>query len=174
MRVFISTADASGDLHAAGLVDALRGALDERGEPLYAFGLGGEALADVGFRTLVDQRDLAVAGLVEVLAHLPRMIGGYLRLRRARRREKPDLAIFVDTPDLNLPLAAVASRAGVPVFYYVAPQVWAWRTARVHSLRRRVDHVGVIFPFEEGLLREVAPKVTQVADRLSRDLGYTA
>ena len=166
MRVFISTADASGDLHAAGLVDALRDALDERGEPLYAFGLGGEALASVGFRTLVEQRDLAVAGLVEVLAHAPRMIGGYLRLRRALRREKPDVAIFVDTPDLNLPLAAVAKRAGIPVFYYVSPQVWAWRTARVHSLRRRVDHVGVIFPFEEGLLREAGVPATFVGHPL--------
>lgn len=154
MRVFLSTADASGDLHAAALVAALRALLEQRGEPLYVFGLGGEALRGEGFRAIVDQSDLAVAGLVEVVAHAPRMAAGYLRLRSAIRSEKPDLAIFVDTPDLNLPLSAVARRAGIPVFYYVAPQVWAWRPGRVHKLRRRVDQVGVIFPFEESLLRE--------------------
>ncbi len=154
MRVFLSTADASGDMHAAGLVAELRVLLEERGEPLYAFGLGGEALEREGFRSLVQQAELAVAGLVEVVVHAPRMVAGYLRLRRALRNEKPDLAIFVDTPDLNLPLAAVARRAGIPVFYYVAPQVWAWRTGRVHTLRKRADRVGVIFPFEEALLRE--------------------
>jgi lipid-A-disaccharide synthase len=154
VRVFLSTADASGDMHAAGLVAELRALLDERGEPLYAFGLGGEALEREGFRALVQQSDLAVAGLVEVVVHAPRMAAGYLRLRRALRDEGPDLAIFVDTPDLNLPLAAVARRAGIPVFYYVAPQVWAWRTGRVRTLRKRADRVGVIFPFEEALLRE--------------------
>jgi lipid-A-disaccharide synthase len=152
--VFLSTADASGDLHAAALVAALRGLLEQRGEPLYVFGLGGDALREEGFRAIVEQSDLAVAGLVEVLVHAPRIVASYLRLRRAMRKEKPDLAIFVDTPDLNLPLSAAAKRAGIPVFYYVAPQVWAWRAGRVHTLRKRADHVGVIFPFEESLLRE--------------------
>ena len=184
----MSTADASGDLHAAGLLAALRGMLEEDGEPLYAFGLGGEAMRAEGFRPIVDQADLAIAGLVEVLGHAPRLIRGYLKLRRALRQEQPDLAIFVDTPDLNLPLCAVARRAGTPVFYYVAPQVWAWRTGRVHTLRRRVDHVGVIFPFEEALLSEAGVPTTFVGhplvdrfavdrerldpDRLARDLGF--
>jgi lipid-A-disaccharide synthase len=162
----MSTADASGDLHAAGLIAALRDLLEESGEPLYAFGLGGEAMRAEGFRPIVDQSDLAVAGLVEVLAHAPRLVGGYLKLRRALREEKADLAIFVDTPDLNLPLCAVARRAGIPVFYYIAPQVWAWRTGRVHTLRKRVDHVGVIFPFEEALLAEAGVPATFVGHPL--------
>jgi len=166
LRVFLSTADASGDMHAAGLVAALRESLQERSQSLEVFGLGGPALEAEGFRTVVAQSDLAVAGLFEVLAEAPRMLGGYRKLRRALTADPPDLAIFVDTPDLNLPLCRVAKASGVPVFYYVAPQVWAWRMGRVNKLRRRVDHVGAIFPFEESLLREAGVPATFVGHPL--------
>jgi lipid-A-disaccharide synthase len=125
VKVFVSTADASGDLHAAAVVDAL----------------------------LVRQSDFAVAGLVEILSSVPHLLAGYTRLRSALTRRSPDVAILVDSPDLNLPLASVAQRSGVPVLYYVVPQVWAWRPGRLRKLRRRVDRAAVIFPFEEGLLR---------------------
>jgi lipid-A-disaccharide synthase len=148
--VFLSTADASGDMHAAALVEALR----KRALELDVFGLGGSALAAVGFRQLVPQSELAIAGLVEVLGSVPRVLGAYTRLRRALSESpRPDLAIFVDSPDLNLPLASVAKRSGVPVLYYIAPQVWAWRPGRVRKLARRTDAVAVIFPFEEPILR---------------------
>ena len=171
MRGFVSTADASGDLHAAGMVEPLRARLAERGERLHLFGLGGASLEAAGLRPLVRQAELAVAGLVEVLTSAPRMLRGYTRLRRALRREDPDLAIFVDSPDLNIPLAAVARRAGVPVLYYVAPQIWAWRTQRVHKLVRRVDHLGVIFPFEEPLMRRAGVHTTFVGHPLVERLG---
>jgi len=148
--VFLSTADASGDLHAAALVEALR----KRALELDVFGLGGAALDAAGFRPIVPQSELAIAGLVEVLSSAPRVLGAYARLRRALTgAPKPDLAVFVDSPDLNLPLAAVAKRSGVPVLYYIAPQVWAWRPGRVRKLARRCDAVAVIFPFEEPILR---------------------
>jgi lipid-A-disaccharide synthase len=150
LRVFLSTADASGDMHAAALVAALR----KRELDLEVFGLGGRALAAVGFTQVVPQSELAIAGLVEVLGSVPRVLGAYTRLRRALTSAKrPDLAIFVDSPDLNLPLASVAKRSGVPVLYYIAPQVWAWRPGRVRKLARRTDAVAVIFPFEEPILR---------------------
>ncbi len=149
MKLFLSTADASGDLHAAALLEALRA----RAADVEAFGLGGEALAVAGLRPLLQQRDLAVAGLVEVLPRAPRIVGGYLALRRALTSAAPDLAILVDSPDLNLPLASVAKRAGVPVFYFIAPQAWAWRAGRVRKLARRVDQLGVIFRFEEAWFR---------------------
>lgn len=158
MNVFLSTADASGDLHAAALLEVLR----KRDPALRAFGLGGSALAEAGFEALVSQSELATAGLVEVLGHAPRFLGAYARLRAALRSGhpssgtdgKPDVCVLVDSPDLNLPLAAVAQRAGVPVVYYIAPQVWAWRGGRVRKLRRRADRVAVILPFEEPYLRE--------------------
>ena len=149
MKLFLSTADASGDLHAAALVESLRKRVPE----LEAFGLGGSALAAAGFRPVVAQAEIAIAGLVEVLAAAPRVAGAYTRLRRALVGERPELAVFVDSPDLNLPLASVAKRHGVPVLYYVAPQVWAWRAGRVRKLARRTDQMAVIFPFEEPFLR---------------------
>ncbi len=184
MRVFLSTADASGDMHAAALVEALR----KRALELDVFGLGGSSLAAVGFRQVVPQSELAIAGLVEVLGSLPRVLGAYTRLRRAlSEAPRPDLAIFVDSPDLNLPLAAVAKRSGVPVLYYIAPQVWAWRPGRVRKLARRTDAVAVIFPFEEPILRAAGvnarfvghPLVDRLAtfsrgrsrDELARELG---
>jgi lipid-A-disaccharide synthase len=149
VKVFVSTADASGDLHAAAVVDALR-----RKEPgLEVFGLGGRALEASGLEPVVRQSDFAVAGLVEILSSVPHLLAGYTRLRSALTRRSPDVAILVDSPDLNLPLASVAQRSGVPVLYYVVPQVWAWRPGRLRKLRRRVDRAAVIFPFEEGLLR---------------------
>ena len=150
MRVFISTADASGDLHAGAVLERLR----ERRPSVEAFGLGGASLGAAGLAALVPQSELAIAGGVEVLRSAPRILRAYRTLRRALRERHPDLAILVDSPDLNLPLASVARRLGIPVLYYVAPQVWAWRFGRVRKLRRRVDRVCVIFPFEEPLLRE--------------------
>jgi lipid-A-disaccharide synthase len=162
VRLFVSTADASGDLHAAALVDVLR-----RREPgLEVVGLGGPALEKAGLEPVVRQSELAIAGLVEVLSSLPRILRGYTRLRSTVRSRSPDLALLVDSPDLNLPLAAVARRAGVPVLYYIVPQVWAWRPGRLRTLARRVDHAAVIFPFEEPILRAMGVPVTYVGHPL--------
>jgi lipid-A-disaccharide synthase len=166
VKVFLSTADTSGDHHAAALVHALRARLRTRNEALEVFGLGGAELAAAGLTPVVKQSELAVAGLVEVLSSAPRLVSAYTALRRALREHKPDLALLVDSPDLNLPLAAVARRAGVRVLYYVAPQVWAWRFGRVRKLRRRVDHMAVIFPFEEALLRGAGVPATFVGHPL--------
>jgi lipid-A-disaccharide synthase len=162
VRVFLSTADASGDLHAAALVEALR----KRDHELDVFGLGGAELERAGFRPIVAQSEIAIAGLTEVLGRAPRVLGAYARLRRALDAEHPDLAVFVDSPDLNLPLASVAKRRGVPVLYFVAPQVWAWRAGRVRKLARRTDQVAVIFPFEEAFLREAGVRASFVGHPL--------
>ena len=172
MKVFLSTADASGDMHGAALLSALRHQLAGRGEELEAFGLGGDALAAVGLESVVRQSDLAVGGLVEVLSSAPRILRSYAALRRAIRRERPDLVILVDTPDLNIPLAGIARRVNLPVFYYVAPQVWAWRLGRIKKLKRRVSHMGVIFPFEVALFNNAGVPATFVGhplvDRMER------
>ncbi len=162
MKIFISAADASGDLHAAALVEALR----ERVAGLEIIGLGGAELASLGQRAVVPQSELAIGGLVEVLSSLPRAVRAYAQLRGALRREAPEVVVLVDSPDLNLPLAAVAHRLGLPVFYYIAPQVWAWREGRVRKLRRRTDQVGVIFPFEEAFLRKRGVRATFVGHPL--------
>ena len=168
MRVFLSTADASGDMYAAPLLEALR----EREPELEVFGLGGSASVAAGLDPVVPQSDLAIAGLFEVLGSVPEVLRAYLALRRSLATRRPDLAILVDSPDLNLRFAAVAKRRGIPVFYYVAPQVWAWRRGRLRQLRRRTDRMAVIFPFEEALLRRAGIDATFVghplADRMAR------
>ena len=162
MKIFVSTADASGDLHAAALVEALRG----REPELEVFGLGGLALEKAGLEPVARQSELAVAGLVEVVSSLPRMLGAYRNLRATIRTRQPDLVCLLDSPDLNLPLAAVARRSRVPVLYYIVPQVWAWRPGRLRTLARRVDHAAVIFPFEEELLRNAGVPVSYVGQPL--------
>jgi lipid-A-disaccharide synthase len=147
MRVLVSAGDASGDAHAAELVTALRSLLPA----LRVEGLGGAALERAGVEILVPQREVAVGGLVEVLGAVPRVLAAWRRLARAARAAPTDLAILVDAPDLNLPLARRLRRVGVPILYYVAPQVWAWRSGRVRKLARRVDCMAVIFPFEAEL-----------------------
>ncbi len=156
MRLFVSAADASGDLHAAAVIEALR----QRVPNASVFGLGGDALELAGLEPVVRQSELAIAGLVEVLPSLPRIVRAYAALRRALRRRGPDLALLGDSPDLNLPLASVARRSRIPVLYYIAPQVWAWRRGRLRKLRRRVDHMGVIFRFEEQLFRAAGVPAT--------------
>jgi lipid-A-disaccharide synthase len=172
VRIFLSTADASGDMHGASFLHALRRQLRELGEELDAFGLGGEALAAAGLRQVAQQSDLAVGGLVEVLSSAPRILRSYAALRRAIRSERPDLVVLVDTPDLNIPLASVARRANLPVFYYIAPQVWAWRLGRIRKLKRRVSQIGVIFPFEAALFNNAGIPATFVGhplvDRMAR------
>ena len=147
MKVLFSAGDASGELHAAALAEELlRRAPDAR-----LFGLGGPAMEKAGVRLIVPQAELAVGGLVEVLVDLPRIVGAWRRMTRALAEERPDLVILVDSPDFNLPFAKRAKRLGVPVLYYVSPQVWAWRRGRIRKIAARVDRLAVIFPFERDV-----------------------
>jgi lipid-A-disaccharide synthase len=143
-KVLISAGEASGDLYAAALVDVLR----RRGPDLQFFGCAGPRMQKAGVRPVVDTHSLAVVGLVEVLAHIPRIYGEYRKLLDAARRERPELAILVDSPDFNLRVARHLKKLGIPVFYLVAPQVWAWRKGRLPLMRRTIDRLLCIFPFE--------------------------
>jgi len=144
----ISAGDASGEMHAAGLVRALR-----RRAPDSRFaGLGGAEMQRAGVELLAPQRDLAVGGLFEVLGSLRRIRSAWRRMNRALAA-RPDLLVLVDSPDFNIPLARRARRLGLPVLYYIGPQVWAWRRGRVRKMARRVDRLAVIFPFEVDFYR---------------------
>jgi lipid-A-disaccharide synthase len=142
--VLFSAGDASGELHAAALAEELR----RRTPDVRLFGLGGPAMEKAGVELVVPQHDLAVGGLFEVLTDLPRIVSAWRRMNRALVERRPDLVILVDSPDFNLPFAKRAKRQGVPVLYYVSPQVWAWRRGRVRRIAARVDRLAVIFPFE--------------------------
>jgi len=145
--VLISAGDASGDVHAAELVLALRALRPDT----RCFGLGGTHLERAGTEILVSQSDVAVGGMIEVLSAVPRVFAAWRRLEAAARARKPALAVLVDAPDLHIPLARRLKRAGVPILYYISPQVWAWRTGRIAKIARRVDRMAVIFPFEVGV-----------------------
>jgi lipid-A-disaccharide synthase len=143
-KILISAGEASGDLYAAALVDALR----RRRPDLRFFGCAGPRMQQAGVEPVVDAHSLAVVGLVEVIAHIPRIYGEYRKLLRAARAERPDLAILTDSPDFHLRVARQLKKLGIPVYYLVAPQVWAWRKGRLPAMRRAIDRLLCIFPFE--------------------------
>ena len=153
-RVLLVAGEASGDLRGAELVTELRAQVPD----VSVFGVGGERLREAGMEITVPASDLSIMGLTEVASRLGTVLRSYRLLRsellgRGAGRRKPDLLVLIDFPDFNLRLAAVARRAGVPVLYYVSPQVWAWRRYRIRTLSRRVDRLAVVFPFEEELYR---------------------
>ena len=150
MRILISAGETSGDRYAAGLVEALAARLPGA----RFFGCAGPRMRARGVEAIVRTEDLAVVGLFEVARHIPRIYGLFRRLERSARETRPDLAILTDAPDFNLRLAARLRSAGIPIVYYVAPQVWAWRQRRIHRIRKLVDLLLVIFPFEEEYFRE--------------------
>ena len=144
-KIFLSAGEASGEHYGTLLIAALR-QLEPQAE---FFGLGGRRMEAQGFRPVVRSEDVAVMGITEVVRHMPRIYGEYRRLRASIAAEKPDAAILIDFPDVNLSLARHLKRQGVPVIYFVSPQLWAWKKYRIRSVQRYVDRMLVIFPFEE-------------------------
>ena len=149
-RVLIACGEPSGDLYAGALTREIR-ALDPASR---VFGLGGERLREGGAELVADYRGLTVTGLSEALAVVPRSYATYRRLVARARVERPDVFVAVDFPEINFRVAAAMRRLGVPVVYYIGPQVWAWRRRRLRTMRRLVDLALVIFPFEAALYRE--------------------
>ena len=145
----IVTGEASGDLHGANLLRALRGKIPD----LQVCGMGGCELAAMGVDILYDAAKISVVGISEVFVHLRDILSAQRILRRHMEVCRPDLLILIDLPDFNLLLAKKAKKLGIPVFYYISPQVWAWRSGRIKTLRDRVDKIGVILPFEEEFYR---------------------
>jgi lipid-A-disaccharide synthase len=168
-RILLVAGEASGDLHGADLVRALRKRLPR----LEVVGLGGEQLRAVGMRTVADVADVATVGVVEAAGRLRSIARSYVKLSRMLRRDRVDLAIFIDFPEFNLRLARVASRAGIPVFYYIGPQVWAWRRGRVRTVARRVDALALVFPFEASLYADDGMNATFVGHPLLDRVGTT-
>ena len=143
-RLLLSCGEASGDLYAGALVDALR-----RREPdIEVFGLGSERFAAAGGRLIADYHGMSVTGLAEALSVVPRSIATLRKLTRAAREHKPHALVVIDYPDFNFRLMRFIKRQGIPVIYYISPQLWAWRPARIKLMKRSVDRVLPIFPFE--------------------------
>lgn len=151
MHYYIIAGEASGDLHAAALITELR-RLDS--EARFTF-MGGDMMAAAaGCAPVVHYRDMAYMGFSEVLRHLGRIRANLATARRTLLEARPDALIAVDYPSFNLKVAATARKAGIPVYYYISPKVWAWKQWRVKTIRRLVDKVLCILPFEEEFYRQ--------------------
>jgi lipid-A-disaccharide synthase len=149
VRVMISCGEPSGDLYAGALAAEIR-----RREPgADIFGFGGPQLAAAGARLIGDFQGVSVTGLTEALRVLPRSFAMLRVLTAAARDQRPDVFVAIDFPDFNFRLMAAVHRLGIPVVYYISPQLWAWRPGRMQTMKRYVDRVLVIFPFEEELYR---------------------
>jgi len=161
-RIVIVAGEASGDAHAGRMIAALKA----RRPDIRVSGIGGDALRQAGAEIFTDFRELAVMGLVEVLKRYREIKAIFNQLVERLRREKPDLLILVDYPGFNLKLAKQAHKLGIPVLYYISPKVWAWRPGRVKTIRRYVDHMAVLFPFEQTLYQNAAVPVSCVGHPL--------
>jgi lipid-A-disaccharide synthase len=150
VQFLVSAGEASGDMYAAGVVQRLSEMLPEA----RFYGCAGPRLRALGVEPVIDSARLSVVGLAEVVTHLPRIYGDYRKLVKYARRNRPDAAILTDSPDFHLRLAHQLKRLDVPVYYLVAPQVWAWREGRVKRIRKLVDKLLCLFPFEERWFRQ--------------------
>ena len=160
--------EASGDLHGAGLCRALR-SLDPCRR---LFGMGGAGMAAAGMDLLVDVTANAVVGGSEAVGQVPRLYRAYRQLRAALRGgARPAALVLIDFPEFNLLLARTARRVGVPVVYFIPPQVWAWRGGRVRTIRRLVSLVLAVFPFEAALYRRAGVPVEFVGHPLLDQIG---
>ena len=160
-RVLIVAGEASGDRYGAGLIEAIA-----RRMPGVSFtGIGGPLMRAAGLAPLVHAERIAVMGFFEVISSLPRIREAF-DLCLAELKSPPDLVLLIDYPGFNLRLARHAKEAGVPVIYFISPQVWAWKPGRVRTIARNVSRMLVIFPFEEGWYRERGVEATFVGHPL--------
>jgi len=169
MKVMISAGEASGDIHAAKLVEALHENATDASSAVPAlecFGMGGSQLAAHGVEILVDVDKNAVMGLLEVLHKYPALRANLNVLRTALTQRDPDILVLVDYPHFNMKLAALAREKGIPVLFFIAPKVWASRPGRVNELKKLVDHMALILPFEKKIFDDAEVPNTYVGNPL--------
>lgn len=145
MHIFISAGEASGDLHGSHLVAAIR-SLDPS---IRLSCLGGPLLRSSGAPVVVDHREISVVGASEVLSHARAIFGAWRKIQSHLLASRPEVVVLIDFPDFNFFLGKFAKKIGARIFYYISPQVWAWREYRVHTIKRLVDRMAVILPFEK-------------------------
>ena len=160
--IMIVAGERSGDIYGAGLARALQARLPS----LEVFGCGGDAMRQAGVDTVVDSHQIAIAGITEVLEGIPRVYRAFHKILREVDRRRPQLAILIDFPDFNLRMARQLKKRRIPVVYFVSPQVWAWRKGRVHTLKKRIAKMIVIFDFEEEIYQQAGVPVEYVGHPL--------
>jgi lipid-A-disaccharide synthase len=162
IRLLVSCGEPSGDLYAGALTRELRALAPD----ISVVALGGPQVAAAGGRLVDDYRDLAVTGLTEAVAKIPRSFAALRNLTATARTERPDAAVLIDFPDFNFPLARRLKRLAIPIVYYIGPQIWAWRPGRLKIIKSVAARVLVIFPFEEAIYRDAGVPVQFVGHPL--------
>lgn len=163
VKIMMVAGEASADLHGSHLLREIK---SKTPQGCRAFGVGGEKLRAEGMEILVAAQDLSIIGISAVVKRLPELLGYFNSLVETAKREKPDLAILMDLPDFNLRLAKKLKGLGIPILYYISPQVWAWRQGRVNHVRKYVDHMLVLFPFEKDFYDRFGVRSTFVGHPL--------
>jgi lipid-A-disaccharide synthase len=178
MKYFILAGEASGDLHSAALAEALR----QKDPEAQIAGWGGDEMSSAGVRILKHYRELAFMGFVEVLKHLPEIFRNFRKAKAQITAFAPDALILTDYPGFNLRMAKWAHKKGYHVYYYISPQLWAWKESRVKTVRRSVDRMYVILPFEKAFYERhgidvdyvghpLAWRIAQSDNNFDRDAG---
>jgi lipid-A-disaccharide synthase len=152
--IFISAGEASGEHYGALLVEELKRQLGAIGQSARFVGMGGARMVDAGLERIVRSEDMAVMGITEVVRHLPRIYREFRHLKTAIRAQRPNIAVLIDFPDIHFKLAEEFHHLGIPVIFFVSPQLWAWKKHRIKLVQQYVDKMLVIFPFEEQFYRE--------------------
>ncbi len=165
--IFISAGEASGELYGAMLVEELRSQLAAEGRHARFVGMGGARMVKAGLRQVVRSEDMAVMGITEVIQHLPRIYREFQKLKSAIRTQLPAIAVLIDFPDIHFKLAQEFHRLGIPVIFFVSPQIWAWKKKRIKLVQKFVDKMLVIFPFEQAFYREHGVSVEFVGHPLA-------
>src|SRR5579863_8448325 len=154
LTLFISAGEASGEAYGAMILMELKKRLGAAECQASFIGMGGQRMVEAGLDRIVRAEDMAVMGITEVVRHLPRIYREFRRLKQSIRTRRPALAILIDFPDIHFKLAEEFHRLGIPVLFFVSPQLWAWKKHRIKLVQRYVDRMLVIFPFEEPFYRE--------------------
>jgi lipid-A-disaccharide synthase len=172
LTIMLVAGEASGDKHGAALARAL---VENHPRTRFElFGAGGDEMRAAGVETLVDAREVAIIGVPEIARAFSKLYRAYRRLLAAAKRRRPSVVVLIDWPDFNLRLARRLRREGFSVVYYISPQVWAWRRYRVRAIRRDVERMLVILPFEEEFYRGEGVKAEYVGHPLARLVRVTA
>ncbi|HIJ76464.1 MAG TPA: lipid-A-disaccharide synthase [Deltaproteobacteria bacterium] len=162
MEIFISAGEASGDLHGSHLVRAIWSIAPQTRLSC----LGGPHMQAAGVPLIVDNRNLSVVGATEIAGHIRAIYGAWRKIRSHLLVSRPALVVLIDFPDFNLFLGKFAKKIGAKVFYYICPQLWAWRGGRINKIRRLVDRMAVILPFEKAFYASHGMEVDYVGHPL--------
>lgn len=162
-KVMIMTGEASGDLHGANLAREIW----KQDPSISLYGVGSQQMREAGVRMLADASDISVVGITAVLTHLVPIYRVYANLKRFLKRERPDLLVLIDFPDFNIMLGKTARKLGIPVLYYISPQVWVWRKGRIKTIAGLVKAMIVVFPFEVPLYEKEGVDVRFVGHPLT-------